>query len=139
MAKAVKQQKEVKKKPVEKKKKIKLSSPKVLVTVHSTYNNTIVSATDFDGSVIAFSSCGKMGFKGSKKSTAYAATKVGEDVAQKAVTLGAKEAEVIIRGIGVGRQSAVKGIRTGGLKITMLIDKTSVPHGGCKPRKKPKK
>lgn len=130
----------IKKKVTEKKKKkIKLSSPKILLTVHSTYNNTIVSATDFDGSVLASSSCGRLGFKGSKKSTAYAATKVGEDVAGKAILMGAKEAEVVIRGIGVGRQSAVKGIRAGGLKITMLLDRTSVPHGGCKSRKAPKK
>lgn len=122
-----------------KKKKIKLTSPKVLVKINSTYNNTIVSVTDYTGNVLAASSCGRVGFSGSKKSTAYAATKAGEDAAGKAVALGAKEAEVVIKGIGVGRQAAVKGIRSGGLRITMLADRTPVPHGGCKSRKAPKK
>ena len=124
---------------VVKKKKLKLSSPKVMVNIRSTYNNTIISVCDYEGNVISQSSCGKVGFIGSKKSTAYAATKAGEDAAGKAVTLGAKEAEVVIRGIGVGRQAAVKGIRSGGLRITLLTDKTPVPHGGCKPRRAPKK
>lgn len=128
-------------KPVveKKKKKVKLSSPKVLVKIRSTYNNTIISVTDYDGSVISNSSCGKIGFAGSKKSTAYAATKAGEDAAAKAFGFGAREAEVVIKGVGIGRQAAVKGIRTGGLRITSLSDKTPIPHGGCKPRKAPKK
>lgn len=124
---------------VVKKKKLKLSSSKVMVNIRSTYNNTIISVCDYEGNVISQSSCGKVGFIGSKKSTAYAATKAGEDAAGKAVTAGAKEAEVVIRGIGVGRQAAVKGIRSGGLRITLLTDKTPVPHGGCKPRRAPKK
>lgn len=122
-----------------KKKKLKLSSPKVMVNIRSTYNNTIVSVCDYEGNVISQSSCGKVGFAGSKKSTAYAATKAGEDAAERAVTAGAREAEVVIRGIGVGRQAAVKGIRSGGLRISLLTDKTPVPHGGCKPRRAPKK
>jgi small subunit ribosomal protein S11 len=122
-----------------KKKKLKVSSPKVMVKINSTFNNTIISITDYAGNVISQSSCGKVGFSGSKKSTPYAATKAGEDAALRAVTAGAKEAEVIVKGIGVGRQAAVKGIRAGGLRITMLADRTPVPHGGTKPRKKPKK
>lgn len=125
-------------KPV-KKKKIKLTSPKVVVSVTSTYNNTIISVCDYEGKVITQSSCGKVGFAGSKKSTAYAATKAGEDAAVRAVEVGAKEAEVVIRGVGVGRQAAVKGIRAGGLRISLLKDATPVQHGGCKPRKAPKK
>ncbi len=122
-----------------KKKKLKVSSPKVLVKINSTYNNTIISVTDYEGNVISQSSCGKVGFSGSKKSTPYAATKAGEDAASRAVAAGAKEAEVVVKGIGVGRQAAVKGIRSGGLRITLLADRTPVPHGGTKPRKKPKK
>lgn len=122
-----------------KKKKIKLSSPKVLALIRSTYNNTLVAITDYDGNVLTSSSCGKIGFKGSKKSTAYAATKAGEDAASKAVELGAREAEVVINGVGIGRQAAVKGIRGGGLRITVMVDRTPVPHGGCKSRKVPKK
>ncbi len=138
MAKAVKVQAKAKV-TEKKKKKSKLTSPKVLVKINSTYNNTIVSVTDYQGNVIAASSCGKVGFAGSKKSTAYAATRAGEDAASQAITAGAREAEVIIKGIGVGRQAAVKGIRSAGLRITMLADRTPVPHGGVKPRKAPKK
>lgn len=122
-----------------KKKAKKVFSPKVLFRIRSTYNNTIVSVTDYDGNVIVSSSTGGIGFSGSKKATAYAATKTGEDASQKAFALGAREAEVIVKGVGIGRQAAVKGIRSGGIKITMLSDRTSVPHGGCKPRKKPRK
>jgi len=122
-----------------KKKKAKLAGSKVLVKIRSTYNNTLVNVTDYSGNTISTSSCGKVGFSGSKKSTAYAATRAGEDAANKAVALGAREAEVIIRGIGIGRQAAVKGIRSSGLRITTLADRTPIPHGGCKPRKAPKK
>jgi len=137
-----KEQTKAQQKPVKvekKKKKIKITSPKVMVNITSTYNNTLISVTDYLGNVLSASSCGKVGFSGSKKSTAYAATKAGEDAANKAVTLGAREAEVVIRGIGIGRQAAVKGIRSGGLRITTLSDKTPIPHGGCKSRKTPKK
>lgn len=131
----------VQKKPVveKKKKKAKVAVPNVVVTINSTYNNTIISVSDYSGNVISYSSCGLIGFKGSKKSTAYAATKAGEDAAAKAVVAGAKEAEVLVNGVGIGRQAAVKGIRSGGLRITSLHDRTPVPHGGTKPRKKPKK
>lgn len=122
-----------------KKKKAKVTTPKVLVKIKSTYNNTLVSVTDYSGNVISSSSCGKVGFAGSKKSTAYAATRAGEDAALKAIQAGAREAEIIIKGIGVGRQAAVKGIRASGLRITMLADHTPVPHGGVKSRKQPKK
>lgn len=122
-----------------KKKKKKISIPKVVIKVTATYNNTIAVATDYSGNVIASSSCGLLGFGGSKKSTVYAATRVGEDLAQKAITNGAREAEVVVTGIGVGRQATIKGIRSGGLRITALADHTAIPHGGCKPRRKPKK
>lgn len=122
-----------------KKKKNKLLSPKVLVKVSATYNNTIASATDYNGKVIASVSCGALGFTGSKKSTVYAATRVGEEVANRAMSQGAKEAEVVVNGIGVGRQATIKGVRAAGLRITSITDKTPVPHGGCKPRRHPKK
>ncbi len=121
------------------KKKKKLNIPNILIKVTATYNNTIACATDYNGEVIAASSCGLLGFSGSKKSTVYAATRVGEDVAQKAMQKGAREAEVVVKGIGIGRQATVKGIRQAGLKITSLSDKTAVPHGGVKQRRKPAK
>jgi small subunit ribosomal protein S11 len=122
-----------------KKKKVVLANPKVIVRIRSTYNNTIVSITDLEGNVVASSSCGLVGFKGSKKSTAYASTQAGQDATIKAISIGAKEADVYVNGVGVGRQAAVKGVRDGGLKINSLLDITPVPHGGCKPRRKPKK
>lgn len=114
-------------------------SPKVLVKIKASYNNTIVTVTDYSGNTISSSSCGAIGFKGSKKSTAYAATKTGEEASLKAVERGAKEAEIVVKGIGVGRQAAVKGVRSAGLKITSLADHTPVRHGGTKPRRAPKK
>ncbi len=122
-----------------KKKKKKSAPPKILIHVKATYNNTIVSTSDYEGNVISSSSCGAVGFKGSKKSTAYASTRAGEDAASKARDLGAREAEVVVTGIGVGRQAAIKGIRSAGIKITLLSDHTPIPHGGCKPRRQPKK
>lgn len=127
------------KKAVVKKKKVKLASPKVIVHVYSTYNNTLVNVATPTGDTIATASAGTVGFSGSKKSTAYAATKAGEQAASKAAKLGARECAVIVRGAGVGRQSSVKGVRAAGLKIVSLSDYTPVPHGGCKPRKAPKK
>jgi small subunit ribosomal protein S11 len=121
------------------KKKKKTSPAKVLVRIKASYNNTIVTVTDHAGNTISASSCGSIGFKGSKKSTAYAATKAGEEASNKAVEMGASEAEVVINGIGIGRQAAVKGVRSSGLKITSLADYTPIPHGGCKPRRMPKK
>lgn len=135
MAKATKQTKT----KVTPKKKKKTCSAKVLAKINASYNNTIVSITEYDGSVISVSSCGAIGFTGSKKSTAYAATKAGEDASAKARDMGAREVEVVVKGIGIGRQAAVKGIRSAGLKITSLSDKTPIPHGGCKPRRMPKK
>lgn len=122
---------------VAKSKKAKV--PKVIIKVKATYNNTIAVATDYDGNVIAQSSCGLLGFAGSRKSTVYAATMVGEDVANKAIQRGATEAEVVVQGIGNGRQATVKGVRAAGLRITLLADHTAVPHGGVKPRRKPNK
>src|SRR5688572_71114 len=112
MAKKTEQATKVKKVTVKKKKNA--APPKVLMHIKATYNNTIVSATDYNGNLLSISSCGAMGFAGSKKSTAYASTRAGEDAAQKAMDQGAREAEVIVKGVGVGRQAAIKGIRQAG-------------------------
>lgn len=126
-------------KKAEVKKKKKVTTPKVKVLVHASYNNTIVSITDYTGNVVASSSGGSVGFTGSRKSTAYAATRAGQDAASKALKIGAQEAVVIVTGIGEGRNAAVKGVRSAGLKITSLSDHTPIAHGGVKPRKMPKK
>lgn len=128
----------VKIKAVVKDKKKKVQVAKVKVFVKSTYNNTIVSIADYSGNVLAASSPGAVGFSGSKKSTAYAATKAAEDAVEKGRKYGIKEATVIIKGAGMGRQAAVKGLRNAGLNIISLSDFTPVPHGGVTPRKKPR-
>lgn len=131
--------KKVEKKVVEtKKKKKRASVPKAVVFINSSYNNTIISIADPTGAVLAWSSPGVVGFSGSRKSTAYAATRAAEDAVQKAQKYGVREASVVIRGAGLGRQAAVKGLRSGGLRITSLADHTPIPHGGVTPRKKPR-
>jgi small subunit ribosomal protein S11 len=107
--------------------------------VKSTYNNTMITITDLEGNTLAWSSPGVIGFKGSRKSTAFAATKAAEDVAAKTEKFGLKEVSVIIKGTGMGRQAAVKGLHSAGIKITQLSDHTPIPHGGTWPRKKPRK
>lgn len=120
------------------KKKRKLASDKGFAYVNSSYNNTLISITDFEGNVISNSSPGVIGYTGSKKSTAYAATRAAEHGATLAVQQGLREVTVILKGLGVGRSAAVKGIRSGGMKITLLKDMTPIPHGGPSPRKAPR-
>lgn len=120
------------------KKKKKLNVQKVKVYVTSSYNNTMISIADGDGNILSWSSPGAVGFKGSKKSTAFAATKAAEDAVAKAQKFGIKQGTVIVKGTGMGRQAAVKGLRTAGLRLTSLSDHTPIPHGGTTPRKKPR-
>jgi small subunit ribosomal protein S11 len=103
--------------------------------VQSTFNNTIVSITDLRGSVIGWSSAGKMGFKGSRKSTAYAAQMVAQDACRQAMGHGLKEVQVRVKGPGSGRESAVRAMQAIGLEITVIQDVTPVPHNGCRPPK----
>ena len=101
----------------------------------ATFNNTIVSITDPTGSVIGWSSAGKVGFKGSRKSTAYAAQLVAQDACRQAMGHGLKEVEVLVKGPGAGRESAVRAIQAIGLDISVIRDVTPVPHNGCRPPK----
>jgi len=103
--------------------------------VLATFNNTIVSITDLTGSVIGWSSAGKVGFKGSRKSTAYAAQLVAQDACRQAMGHGLKEVEVLVKGPGAGRESAVRAIQAIGLDISVIRDVTPVPHNGCRPPK----
>ena len=104
--------------------------------VHATFNNTIVSMSDQQGNVIAWASAGTGGFKGSRKSTPYAARVAGENAAKAAMELGLQEVDVIVKGPGPGREAAIRAIQTSGLKVRSIADKTPVPHNGCRPRKK---
>src|SRR5438094_1903088 len=103
--------------------------------VLSTFNNTIVTITDMKGSVIGWSSAGKVGFKGSRKSTAYAAQMVAQDASRQAMGHGLKEVEVLVKGPGAGRESAVRALQAIGLDLTVIRDVTPVPHNGCRPPK----
>lgn len=103
--------------------------------VLSTFNNTIVTITDLNGNVIGWSSAGKVGFKGSRKSTAYAAQMVAQDASRQAMGHGLKEVEVLVRGPGAGRESAVRALQAIGLDLTLIRDVTPVPHNGCRPPK----
>lgn len=103
--------------------------------VLATFNNTIVSITDQKGNVIAWSSAGKAGFKGSRKSTAYAAQMAAQDCGRQAMSHGMKEVEVLVSGPGLGRESAVRSLQAIGLEISAIRDVTPVPHNGCRPRK----
>lgn len=108
---------------------------KGIVHVSSTFNNTVVSVTDMTGAVLGWSSAGKMGFKGSRKSTAYAGQVVCQDACRQAMSHGLREAEVRIKGPGSGRESAVRAVQGLGVEITLIRDVTPIPHNGCRPPK----
>ncbi len=104
--------------------------------IHSTFNNTIVSLTDMYGNVVSWASAGKVGFKGSRKSTPFAAQVAAENAAKTAMDLGMVRVEVMIKGPGSGRESAVRSLQATGLEITAIRDVTPVPHNGCRPPKR---
>jgi small subunit ribosomal protein S11 len=108
---------------------------KGIVHVTATFNNTIVTVTDASGNTIGWSTAGKMGFRGSRKSTAYAAQVVSQDACRQAMGHGLKEAEVRVKGPGSGRESAVRAVQGLGVDITAINDVTSIPHNGCRPKK----
>lgn len=124
---------------IEKPKIVKAKGSKNIHTgiahVSATFNNTIVSITDLNGAVIGWSSAGKVGFKGSRKSTAYAAQMVAQDACRQAMGHGLKEVEVRVKGPGSGRESAVRALQAVGLEISVIKDVTPVPHNGCRPPK----
>lgn len=131
-------QKVAPKKKVVAKKKIKKTVARARVFVSATYNNTIVTISDLDGNVLCSSSSGAVGFKGSKKSTPYAAMKAAEDASIKAQKYSVREADIYLSGPGNGKQMAIKGIKDGGITILTLNDVTPIPHNGCRPQNKRK-
>ncbi len=118
-----------------KKKKAKAKITKGKIFINSTYNNTIVCLTDMAGNVLVWSSAGKIGFKGSKKSTPYAGQRTMEDVLAKLRERGLAELDVLIKGIGSGRESAIRALQGSGLNILSIKDQTPMPHGGVRPKK----
>ncbi len=114
----------------------KLGFNEGLAYIKATFNNTIVTITDKKGNVIAWSAGGNVGFKGSRKSTPYAAQLAASEAAKKALDLGLKKVGVLVKGPGAGRDSAIRALQTAGLKINMIRDITPIPHNGCRPPKR---
>ena len=123
-------------KKVVKKRRERKNVEKGVAHIRSTFNNTIVTISDVQGNVISWGTAGEMGFKGSKKSTPYAAQTAAEHAARIAVDNGMKTVEVLVRGPGAGRESAIRALATAGLEITMIKDVTPIPHNGCRPPKR---
>lgn len=118
------------------KKKVKKNIQSGVAHIKSTFNNTIVTITDVSGNVVAWSSAGARGFKGSRKSTPFAAQLAGEDAARKAQEHGMKSVAVYLKGPGSGREAALRALQATGFKVTLIRDVTPVPHNGCRPPKK---
>ena len=127
-----------KKSTTEKKKKIKRSYTKGVAHIHATFNNTIVTITDVQGNVIAWSSAGALGYKGAKKSTPFAAQLAAEAAAKTAFDQGLRTVDVEVKGPGAGRESAVRALTVVGLQVTSIEDTTPIPHNGCRPPKRPR-
>ena len=118
------------------KKKVKRDVPVGVVHIQASFNNTIITITDPNGNVVSWSSSGRRGFKGSRKSTPFAAQTASEDAARRAVDLGMRSVSVLVRGPGGGRESAIRALAAAGLKVNWIRDVTPVPHNGCRPPKR---
>ena len=118
------------------KKKVKKNIPSGIAHINSTFNNTIITITDNTGNTISWSSSGNKGFKGSRKSTPFAAQLAAEEAGKKAMEHGMKHVEVVIKGPGNGRESAIRALGSTGLNITVIKDITPIPHNGCRPSKR---
>ncbi len=118
------------------KKKSKTTAESGVAHIRATFNNTIISITDLSGNVISWSSAGAQGFKGSRKSTPFAAQVAAEKAAIKARDMGMRKLEVHVKGPGAGRESAIRALQVAGMEISLIRDKTPIPHNGCRPRKR---
>ena len=122
----------------QRKRKVKKNVPEGIAHIHATFNNTIVTLSDKDGNAIAWASAGALGFKGSKKSTPFAAGLASEAAGKKAFVAGMRKVEVYVKGLGPGRETAIRSLQTAGLEITSISDVTPIPHNGCRPPKRPR-
>ena len=118
------------------KKKNKVAPESGVAHIRATFNNTLITISDLSGNVISWSSAGAQGFKGSRKSTPFAAQVAAEKAAQKAKDMGMRKLEVHVKGPGAGRESAIRSLQTVGLEISVIRDRTPIPHNGCRPRKR---
>ena len=120
------------------KRKVKKNVPEGKAYVHSTFNNTIVTVCDKDGNAVSWASAGTLGFKGSKKSTPFAAGMAAEAAGKAAYDMGMRKVEVEVKGMGPGRETAIRSLQTAGLEVTAISDVTPIPHNGCRPPKRPR-
>lgn len=120
------------------KRKIKRNIPEGNVYVHATFNNTIVTITDKDGNAIVWGAAGTVGFKGSKKSTPFAAQQAAEAAARSAMEAGMVKVDVFAKGMGPGRETAIRALQAAGLEVSSITDTTPMPHNGCRPPKRPR-
>ena len=120
------------------KRKIKKNIPEAMAHIHSTYNNTIGTISDKEGNAISWSSAGRIGYKGSKKKTPFAAGLTAEAAAEAAIEQGVKKVEVYVKGLGPGRENAIRSLQSAGLEVVSIVDETPVPHNGCRPPKRPR-
>lgn len=120
------------------KRKVKKNVPEGIAHIHSTFNNTIVTLSDKEGNAISWSCSGAIGFKGSKKSTPFAAGMAAEAAGKTAYDMGMRKVEVFAKGLGSGRETAIRSLQTAGLEITTISDVTPIPHNGCRPPKRPR-
>lgn len=127
------------KKSTTRKKKIKRSYTKGVAHIHATFNNTIVTISDEQGNVISWSSAGALGYKGSKKSTPFAAQQAAEAAAKVAFEQGLRQLDVDVKGPGPGREGAVRALGTAGIQVLSITDTTPIPHNGCRPPKRPRR
>ena len=118
------------------KRKVKITVPAGQVHIQSTFNNTIITVTDLDGNVISWASAGTLGIKGSKKSTPYAAGMAAEKAAKVAYDMGMRTVDVFVKGLGAGRETAIRSLATVGLEVKTITDVTPIPHNGCRPPKR---
>jgi small subunit ribosomal protein S11 len=123
-------------KKIRTKKRVKKNIGNGVVHIQSTFNNTIVTITDSGGNVVSWSSAGVQGFKGSRKSTPFAAQLAAEDASKKAMEHGMRTVEVYVKGPGPGRESALRALQAAGFNVTMIKDVTPIPHNGCRPPKR---
>lgn len=121
---------------VKNKKKVRKNVVQGVAHIYTTFNNSLITITDQTGNALSWSSCGSKGFKGSKKSTPFAAQLAAEDACRKARDFGLRSVEVLVKGPGSGRESALRAIAASGIKVTLIKDVTPVPHNGCRPAKR---
>ena len=122
----------------QRKRKLKKNVPEGIAHIHATFNNTITTITDKEGNAVSWASSGAIGFKGSKKSTPFAAQLAAEKAAKMAYDAGMRKLEVEVLGVGPGRETAIRALQTVGLEVTTISDVTPIPHNGCRPPKRPR-